>query len=118
MSFELEGKIKVIKETMTFDSGFRKREFVVVTQQQYPQEIPFELINDRIDLIEGFKEGDPIKVHFDIRGREYQGRHFVNLTAWKVENPGGASAPLPGDAPLPDEPDIISGDDDDEDLPF
>ena len=48
---ELEGSIKVLFETQTFNSGFQKREFVLTTKEQYPQDVKFELVKDRIDII-------------------------------------------------------------------
>lgn len=88
---DLSGKVKVIMDVQEFSSGFKKREFVVTTQEQYPQDIKFELVQDRIDLLSNMKQGDDVTVHFDVRGNEYNGRYFVNLRAWRVDM--GASAP-------------------------
>ena len=97
--FELEGIVKVIDEVQTFASGFSKREFVVeVEDGKYPQSIKFECVKDKTSLTDGLKIGDSIKVSFDIRGNEYNGRYYVNLNAWKVENTGGAGAPDSGQA--------------------
>ena len=71
---DLEGSIKVIMDTQTFDSGFQKKEFVVTTKEQYPQDVKFELIKDRIDILTPYKQGDTVKVHFNVRGNEYKGR--------------------------------------------
>ena len=91
-AFEMEGKVKVIKEAQTFASGFSKREFVVeVADGQYTQEIALECLKDKAAMLDELAEGDGVKVSFDIRGREYQGRHFVNLVAWKIEKQGGGS---------------------------
>ena len=92
-AFELEGKIKVINEIQSFDSGFTKREFVVeVEDGKYPQMIKFECVRDKTALTDGLEAGDPVKVTFDIRGNEYKGRYYVNLNAWKLEKGGGAGA--------------------------
>jgi len=88
-SYELEGTVKVIEGIQTFASGFTKREFVVeVEDGKFPQSIKFECVKEKTSLIDDFSVGDPVKVHFDIRGNEYKGKYYVNLNAWKLERPG------------------------------
>lgn len=95
-SFELTGKLKLILDVQTFSSGFTKREFVVTTEEQYPQDVKFELIKDKTSLIDAFKPNDPIKVSFNLRGNEYNGKYFVNLQAWRLEkSEAEAGAPIP-----------------------
>lgn len=99
--YQLTGKVFQIDDTQTFASGFSKREFVVETDGKYPQEIKLEAHKERADKLDRFQIGDPVTVSFDIRGNEYQGRHYVNLVAWKIE--GDENAPKsredrPGDA--------------------
>jgi len=89
---DIEGSIKLILEPQTFSSGFQKREFVITTKEQYPQDVKFELIKDRVDLIAPYKSGDQIKVHFNVRGNEYNGKYFVNLQAWRLEPLNSVSA--------------------------
>lgn len=93
MSLELNGKVKVLFETQTFPSGFSKREFVITTDEQYPQDVKFEVIKDKTSMLDKYKEGDQVKVSFNVRGNEYQGKYFVNLQAWRIENIGSESAP-------------------------
>lgn len=101
---ELIGKVKLIRDEQSFASGFTKREFVVTTEEQYPQDIQFELLKEKGNLITAYKPGDRIKVFFDIRGREYQGKYYNSLVSWKIEGQGveevrsGAPTPPP---PLP-----------------
>ena len=64
---DIEGSVKVILDTQTFNSGFQKREFVITTKEQYPQDIKFELIKDRIDIMMLINQEMTIKVHFNIR---------------------------------------------------
>jgi len=93
MAYELKGKIKLISDTQTFSSGFSKREFVVTTQEgKYPQDIKLECLKEKADQLENFKEGDAVAVKFDLAGREYQGRYFVNLNAWRVDADNGAAS--------------------------
>lgn len=85
MELKLNGKVKVIMETQTFDSGFSKREFVVTTQEQYPQDVKLEFVKDKCSLLDSIKVGQDVDVSFNVRGNEYNGRYFVNLNAWKIE---------------------------------
>ena len=88
-SYDLTGTVKLIMDQQTFDSGFTKREFVVTTpDDRYPQDIKFECVKDRCSLLDTISEGQRVKVTFDLRGNEYNGRYFVNLTAWRVEQAG------------------------------
>lgn len=116
-AYDLEGSIKLLEETRTFKSGFTKREFVVTTDDdKYPQDVKFECVRDRISQLDGLAPGQRVKVSFDIRGNEYNGRYFVNLNAWKVETTVPAEAP-----PLASEPpfdDDFPGEIIDEDTPF
>jgi len=69
---EVTGKIKKIDETKTFGtSGFRKRELVITTDEQYPQMLMIEFVQDKCDLLDNFKLGDDIKVSINLRGREW-----------------------------------------------
>ena len=50
---EVQGKIKAIGETKTYGaSGFRKRELVVTTNDQYPQDLCLEFVQDKVDLLD------------------------------------------------------------------
>ena len=88
---EIKGKIKKISETLQISDRFRKREFVVEysNNPDYPQPIQFELVQDRCELLDEFKEGQKVEVHFDLRGREWtspqgQVKYFNSLQAWKL----------------------------------
>ena len=88
MAYDLTGKIKLIQDPMTFDSGFKKREMVVIVEDgKYPQEINLEFVQDKIALLDDLQPGQEVTVTFDIRGREYNGRYFNNLQGWKIASP-------------------------------
>lgn len=93
MAYEISGTIKVIFDTQTFPSGFSKREFVITTQDKFPQDVKLECLKDKASMLDNLKEGQSVKVSFDINGREYNGRYFVNLSAWRVEPADGAASP-------------------------
>jgi len=100
--YELSGTVKQIFDEKTFGSGFNVREFVVTTDaDKYPQDICLQCVKEKVEMVNRLKEGEKVKVTFDLRGREYQGRYFVNLNAWKVES-GGADAS--SDEPPPFDP--------------
>ena len=99
MSLTIDGTVKAIFDTQTFDSGFAKREFVITTQEQYPQDVKFEVVKDKCSLLDGYKVGQPLTVHFNVRGNEYNGKYYVNLQAWKIEAEQAAPVAL---APVAD----------------
>ncbi len=88
---EVSGKIKVLDETKTVGaSGFRKRDLVVETVEQYPQFISISFIQDKCDLLNSYKVGENIKVSINLRGREWtnpQGevKYFNDIQGWKIE---------------------------------
>jgi hypothetical protein len=77
--------IEVIQETQEFESGFRKRVLVLKTTGEYPQLLPFEFTKERCDALNALKVGQTVTVHYDLRGNEYNGRYYVNLSAWKFD---------------------------------
>ena len=84
MEYEIEGSIKAIMDTQTFGSGFTKREFVITTEEKFPQDVKLETIKDKTSLLDRFSEGQRVKASFNIRGNEYKGKYYVNLQAWKI----------------------------------
>ena len=92
MAFELKGKIKVLFEQQDFPSGFYKRDFVITTNEQYPQDIKLSALKERVEQLIGLGEGDEVLVKFDLRGREYNGNYYVDLNAWRIERGGSAQA--------------------------
>lgn len=119
MSYDMTGTVKKIFDVMNFDSGFSKREFVITTKDQYPQDVKFETVRDKTSLCDKMEEGQEVTVHFDIRGNEYKDRYYVNLNAWRVET--GAAAPA-GGAPAKEVPpmdtDLPESAADEENFPF
>ena len=94
--YEATGKLKVKFDTQTFPSGFSKREFVLtVGDDQYPQDIKFELIKDKCSWLDNFQEGQELTVNFDIRGNEYKGKYYVNLNCWKINSAGESTSSTP-----------------------
>jgi len=114
MTYELTGKVKLVQDPQTFSSGFTKRELVVtVADGKYSQDINLEFLQDKVSLLDSVSEGQEIKVFFDIRGREYNGRYFNNLVGWKIEGKEAAAEDQP---PIPDAAEAPGEFDDD--IPF
>lgn len=99
MSFEMVGKLHKVFDVEAKSDRFQAREFVVSTDGNYPQFIKFQLTQDRCELIQNFEEGKDIKVFFDLRGREWQGKYFTNLNAWKLEQVAAETAAEPASIP-------------------
>jgi hypothetical protein len=122
---EVEGKIKVIGETKEYGSnGFRKREVVITTEEQYPQFLNIEFIQDKTDLIDKFNVGEKVKIGINLRGREWvspQGetKYFNSIQGWRIErldqSANNASVP-PADQFEP--VDDLNEEDPEDDLPF
>jgi single-stranded DNA-binding protein len=118
VAYDLTGKIKLIQEEKKFDSGFAKREMVVIVEDgKYPQEINIEFVQDKIALLENLQEGQEVTVTFDIRGREYNGRYFNNLQGWKVVTLGNEAANPQGEQ-AQEPPYPTPADFQDDDIPF
>ena len=88
---EVIGKIKVIGKVQEFGSqGFKKRDLVVVTEDQYPQMIMIEFNQDKTDLLNNFAIGTDVKVSINLRGREWinpqgEAKYFNSVQGWKIE---------------------------------
>ena len=102
----ITGRIKLIKEEQSFPSGFTKREFVVTTEDQYPQDLALEFVKDKCAVLDKYKEGDRVNVQYNLRGSEYNGRYFVNLQAWKIDKAEGESQPTQGNGNQQDSDDL------------
>lgn len=71
------------------------RNFVIQTMGQYPQLLAIEVANEKGDILKSLKKGDEVKIHFDLNGREYNGKFYVSIKAFKIEavTDTGVSAP-------------------------
>ncbi len=89
---EVTGTIKKIDETKTFgNNGFRKREMVITTNDQYPQFLMIEFIQDKCDLLNNYNVGDQVKISINLRGREWinpegEAKYFNSIQGWRIEN--------------------------------
>lgn len=108
--YEMCGTIKQIMEPKTFASGFSKREFVLMTEDNFPQQVPFECVKQQAALLDRVAVNDRVCVHFRIRANPTKdgSRYFINLAAYQIDKMGadGSSVSLEADSapPMDDEP--------------
>ena len=87
---EVVGKIKMIDQTKEVGSGgFKKRDIVVATDEQYPQHILVQFVQDKCDLLNNFQVGEQVKIDINLRGREWtnpQGEnvYFNTIQGWRI----------------------------------
>ena len=104
---EIQGRIIKINPTQTVgQNGFQRRDVVIMTEEQYPQYIPFDFVQEKCVLLDNFQEGQTVRISFNIRGREWvnpQGetKYIVNLQGWRIENAEIAQNYPPQGQPYP-----------------
>ena len=131
---EVSGRIKVIGDTQTFGAnGFRKRELVVETFDQYPQSIMIEFVQDNVNVLDQYQVGQEVRVFINLRGREWVNpegvtKYFNSIQGWRMEQYQQAPAQGQGQpqaggytqapaTPAPPAP-TVGGESSDDDLPF
>ncbi len=122
---ELSGKVIAVLEprggVSKTGNAWKVQEYVIETHEQYPRKMCFDVFGE--DKINQFniQAGEELTVHFDIDAREWQGRWFNSIRAWKVErvDQNGPTPPEVDEVPFPpmSTPDFSAGDEKD-DLPF
>jgi hypothetical protein len=122
---ELFGRIKFIDETRAFGAnGFRKREVVITTDEQYPQHILVEFTQDKCDVLNSYKVGEAVKIGINLRGREWvnpQGetKYFNTIQAWNINRQNNQQpAPQEQQQTYQAEPYQENPDEEHDDLPF
>ncbi len=110
MSLEITGrliqKMQPVGGTSSKGNTWQKQEFVIETEDQYPRKICANLWGDKIDQLNQYNIGDLIKVSFDLESREFNGRWYTDVKAWKLERPqvGVPMPPQGGDFTYPAQP--------------
>ena len=123
---EISGKIKWIDETKTYgNNGFRKREVVITTEEQYPQQILVKFIQDKCELLNTYQVGQNVKIGINLRGREWtnpegETKYFNSIQGWRIDvlenNSSTEIPPIP--PPTSFEPAEGDANEVDDDLPF
>lgn len=118
---DLIGKIKILSGTKTIgDNGFRKREVVITIEEQYPQHILVEFIQDKCDLLNSYVVGQEVKISINLRGREWispegVAKYFNAIQGWRIELLSSQEQ-VTNNLPEPEQASFI--DEDETDLPF
>jgi hypothetical protein len=87
---QVQGQLKHKFDTQTVSDKFKKREFILTTDgtTPYPQHVSFQCTQDKCELLEQHNVGDEVEVHFNLRGREWNGpngiKYFNTLEAWRI----------------------------------
>jgi len=135
---DVTGILKKVYDTQQVSDKFSKREFILTIDPngQYPQHVSFQLTQDKTYILSDvnkFPEGQEVKVHFNLRGREWNGpqgiKYFNTLEAWRIEaigdarqttNEGAAAkSTVVNNNPDPEQTEGLGAkSDDNEDLPF
>ena len=121
---EVTGKIKMIDQTKEVGSGgFKKRDIVVTTDEQYPQHILIDFAQDKCDLIDKYQVGEQVKVSINLRGREWvnpQGetKYFNQIQGWRIERLSAEAPKVEMPAAQTFAPTTSQSEDDDDNLPF
>lgn len=123
---EIKGKIlqflPVQSGTSKAGNEWSKQEFVIETDDQFPKKVCFTLFGDKVSLLNGLSVGDEVDVSFNIESREFSGKWYHNINAWKInpaqphQQPSQGSPFPPDDIPLP--PPEPERDEPNDDLPF
>jgi len=128
---EVSGIIKRIGDDEQVSATFKKRELVVATQEQYPQFISINFIQDKCDLLDPYNLGEEVKVSINLRGREWvnpvgEVKYFNDIQGWRIEKlsnstPAPSTQTSPKEYPQANQPNsfVDGGNEDPEsDLPF
>lgn len=96
----IQGKIIVVGAkaegiSKTKGTPWKKQEYVLETSGQYPKKVAFYIMNDKIDQA-GIQVGHDVEIEVDAQSREYNGKWYTELNAWKIRN---LSNPQPSQYP-------------------
>ncbi len=114
---EIKGKViqlLPLQSGMGKKGPWKKQEFILETQAQYPKKVCMSVWGDKVDQY-GLSVGDLVNVAVDLESREYNGRWYTDSRAWKVDKIGAAGADIP---PSEEEPFYSGSGSASEDLPF
>ena len=122
---ELSGKVIAVLEprggVSKTGNAWKVQEYVIETHDQYPRKMGFDVFGEEKINQFNIQLGEELTVSFDIDARDWQGRWFNSIRAWKVERVSAQPAPMPVDAPFPPAnaaPVDFSAGDEKDDLPF
>jgi hypothetical protein len=93
---EVTGIIKRIENTQEVGSkGFKKRDLIIETQEQYPQTLGIQFVQDKCAVLDKYTEGQTVEIGINLRGREWTKDNgetvvFNTIQGWKISKVGDA----------------------------
>lgn len=104
---EVKGIVKLVGETEEVSAKFKKRDIVVTTQDQYPQHISIQFVQDAVNKLDGISEGEEVEVGINLKGRLWtspQGeeKYFNTIQGWRIDVVNTSTTPAPTPAPAPE----------------
>jgi len=114
---DIKGKVILLlpmQNGMGKKGPWKKQEFIVETETQYPKKVCLSIWGDKVDQF-NVAVGDRVNVSVDLESREYNGRWYTEARAWKLEKSGGSSGSTP---PPAEEPFYSQEPTSTDDLPF
>jgi hypothetical protein len=123
MALDIEGKIiQIMPATSGMSKAgkeWTKQEFVIETKDQYPKKVMMSVMGEKVNELKKFAVGNDVKAALNIESREYNGRWYTDIRAWKIDgNANGGSPSTDADPFHPDNEPSFSGDTSTDDLPF
>ena len=121
---KINGTVKKVGDIQEISASFQKRELIIQTNEQYPQVLCIEFVQDKTALLDSVQEGSVLEVHINIRGREWtnpkgETKYFVSLQGWKIEIEAATTSPAPKKTtPSAPTSEGIGANVPDDDLPF
>lgn len=102
--------------------AWSKQDFVIETNEQYPKKVCFTLFGEKASLIDGISEGSEVEVFFNLESRDFNGKWYHNINAWKINAEQGSTSQGSGETGLKQREDVTPppdvADDSGNDLPF
>ncbi len=96
MALEITGKLlQVLPEQLGQGQNgpWLKQNFIIETQEQFPKKVCIVCWNDKAEILKNLKPGDEVKVAINLESREFNGKWYTDVKAWKVEPTTGKSSP-------------------------
>lgn len=108
MSLDITGKLvtKLPQQNGQGKNGaWIKQDFIIETQEQFPKKVCISLWGDKAKELDSISIGETLKLGINIESREFNGKWYTDVKAWKIEKQGANqrndSAPMPSDDNLP-----------------
>ena len=127
MSLEIIGKLisKLPQQSGQGKNGtWIKQDFIIETQDQFPKKVCISLWGDKAKELDSIAMGENVKAGINIESREFNGKWYTDVKAWKIEKAGASSSqkndlpPMPTDETLPPFLDPSNKFEPTDDLPF